>query len=184
MRAKPLKIGLLGTTGVGKDTCCQCIKKLFPNISIQVLRLAQPLYAVQNMVYQICGVEKGGDIQDGALLNFLGKHMRQINPQVLVDAFFDALRKVGTETDLILCPDVRPIDAPSLKKIGFTLIHILADPETALERRKKRGDLTLGQATHETESGLIPEACDAQIVNNGTFEELEGKLRQILQIWL
>lgn len=177
----PLKIGFLGTTGVGKDTCCRCIQKLYPRYLARTVKLAQPLYEAQNFIYRLSGVEKKEEIQDGVLLNFLGKHMRQIDSQVLIRSFAAALREIGSDADLILCPDVRPIDASHLKAMGFILIHVTADPEIALQRRKERRDLSLSQPNHETEQGFSLGSCDYQIVNNGTLEELERQIQLLMQ---
>lgn len=179
MQRRLLKIGFLGTTGVGKDTCCCCIQKLYPRYVARRIKLAQPLYEAQNFIYRLSGVEKKEEIQDGVLLNFLGKHMRQIDPYVLIRSFEAALHKI--DADLILCPDVRPIDAPHLKTMDFSLVHVIADPEISLQRRKKRGDLSLSQPNHETERGLSADSYDYQIVNNGTLEELEGQIQLLME---
>jgi len=180
MLLHPLKIGFLGTTGVGKDTCCLLIQKLYPHHLAKTIKLAEPPYEAQNFIYRLCNVEKKEEIQDGALLNFLGKHMRQIDSQVLIRSFATTLHEIDPNIDQILCPDVRPIDAPHLKAMGFTLIYVTTDPEIALQRRKKRGDFSLGEPNHETERALS--SCyDYQIVNNGTLEELEQQIQFLMQ---
>ena len=181
MLRHPLKLGFLGTTGVGKDTCCRSIQKLYPRYLTRTVKLAHPLYEVQNFIYRLSGVQKKEEIQDGVLLNFLGKHMRQIDSQVLIRSFAATLREISPDVDLILCPDVRPVDAPHLKAMDFTLIHVTADSEIALKRRKARGDLSLSQPNHETELGLNSDICDYQVANNGSLEELEKQIQCLMQ---
>ena len=173
-----IRLALCGNSGVGKDTCSKIILEQFFGLNHVVIRLADPLYAVQNYIYQICGKEKAPDAQDGVLLNFLGKHMRSINPDVLKDCFTKKIRSV--QADLILCPDVRPLDIPYIQEAGFIILHIIADPSVALERRKLRGDISLGSHTHSTEVGLSPALYNHEIVNNGTIEEFKSNILSIV----
>ncbi len=178
--SKLAKIALLGGPGVGKDTFVQIVQKHFSHLSIQVLRLAKPLYEVQDFIYRVCSREIAADVQDGVLLNFLGKHMRQINPRVLTDRFFQLVQEIESETDLIFCCDARPIDIPVIKEMEFTVVHIVTSADIALERRKKRGDLTLGQSSHVTESGVHSDLYDFQMSNHGTMEEYEKSIVQFM----
>ena len=170
------KLGLLGTTGVGKDTFVQIVKRRFSHLNIQMIRLADPLYAVQKFIYAACGTKKEEHIQDGELLNFLGHHMRKINPDVLKEPFERAIQNSIPSFDLIICSDVRPVDVGFVREQGFQIVHISADPKIALERRKKRGDLTLASSLHSTERGLDRSLFDHEISNNGTIELFEESI--------
>lgn len=176
-----LRLALLGNTGTGKDTCVNIIQKLYPLLRIHSIRLALPLYQAQHAIYTICGKEKDFFAQDGVLLNFLGQHMRTIHPNVIQDSFLRELR-LSPQVDMILCPDARPRDLPFIKEAGFFVLHITTDPQLTAERRKKRGDLFLGSATHPTEMGAMPE-IDAHISNDGTLEEYEQKIAALLGCW-
>jgi cytidine deaminase len=173
------QIALLGGPGAGKDTFVRLFRKLHPNISCQVIRLAEPLYKIQKEVYKVCFREIKEGQQDGVLLNFLGKHMREIHPQVLIDHFANTVRE--SKADLILCSDARPLDIPFIKKMGFTVIHIATDPSLALERRRKRGDLSLGNSHHETELGISADLYDIQIPNQGSLEDFEKAILRVFQ---
>lgn len=173
---KMVKLGLLGNSGVGKDTCVRCIQRHYPHLRLELIRLADPLYEVQNYIYRICGKIKDAQSQDGILLNFLGKHMRQINPDVLKQHFFHILEQSEFRADLVICSDVRPQDVPFVRQKGFHIVQIVADPELALERRKKRGDLSLGNPTHCTEKGGASDFYDTQVINNSSLQEFEEKI--------
>lgn len=177
-----LRLALLGNTGTGKDTCVNIIQKLYPLLGIHVIRLALPLYQAQHAIYTICGKEKKFFAQDGVLLNFLGQHMRTIHPNVIQDSFQRELR-LSPQVDMIICPDVRPLDLPFIKEEGFFVLHITTDPQLTTDRRKKRGDLFLGSASHPTEIGTFPEV-DAHISNNGTMDEFEQKIAALLESWV
>jgi|SaaInlStandDraft_3_1057020.scaffolds.fasta_scaffold21286_2 dephospho-CoA kinase len=182
---KTFKLAFLGNTGVGKDTCCHIIQKKFHSLEIKLLKLATPFYAAQNTIYDLCGKEKNPETQDGILLNFLGQHMRFINPNILQESFLKTLNELyREETDLIICPDVRPIDVPFVKKAGFFILHIASDPKITLLRRQKRGDISLGQSIHKTEKGLSPDLYDYQILNNKTLEDFQEKIMKFMEWWM
>lgn len=175
-----VRIALLGSTGVGKDTCISIIKSNFTDKRILVIRLADPLYQAQAAIYEICKRNKEFWSQDGELLNFLGQHMRKVNPTVIKESFQNSLQASAIDVDLIICPDARPIDIPFIKESGFTIIHIYADAQITLERRKKRGDISLGQSNHSTEQGINPLLYDHQISNNGSLAELHENITKLL----
>lgn len=177
---KQIKLGLLGTTGVGKDSCVQIIKNIFPGLSIAVVRLADPLYQAQDAIYKICKKTKNFHSQDGELLNFLGSHMRKINPEVLKESFLDTLQSYNSDVHCMICSDVRAIDVPFVRDAGFTIIHIDTDPKIALERRKMRGDISLGKTNHETEKGICPSLYDYQLTNNGSLEQFQKNVVNLI----
>lgn len=177
---KPLKLGLLGTTGVGKDTCVSLIRDYFPHRSINLVRLADPLYKAQEAIYRICKKNKEFYTQDGELLNFLGSHMRKINPDVLKQAFIDALQFCDAHADFIICPDVRPADIQFVRDVGFIIIHIYADQNITLERRMLRGDISLGKVDHETEKGLSSSMYDYRLTNNGSLQEFQENIGNLI----
>lgn len=177
---KQLKLGLLGTTGVGKDSCVQIIKNQFPDLSISLIRLADPLYQAQDAIYKICKKAKDFHSQDGELLNFLGSHMRKINPQVLKESFLSTLLSCDPNVNCIICSDVRAIDVPFVRDAGFVIVHIDTDPRIALGRRKIRGDVSLGKTHHATEKGICPSLYDHQLTNNGSLEEFQKNVKKLM----
>jgi dephospho-CoA kinase len=182
-RTQVAKLALLGGPGVGKDTFIRCFRELYPHFSSRLIRLADPLYEVQNFIYKICSKEIEKDAQDGVLLNFLGKHMRSINPNVLLQPFAQAVKEIdaGKFVDLILCSDVRPVDAQFVRQLGFTIVRIETDPVIAFERRKLRRDLSLSDNGHVTEDGISANMYDVQISNNGTMQDYKKTINQTLK---
>lgn len=178
------KLALLGNTGVGKDTFVKIFQERFASLSIRLIKLATPLYEGQNAIYKLCGREIATGVQDGILLNFLGNHMRRINPDVIKESFLRELQRQGQEPDIFICQDARPLDVPFVREAGFFVLNIATDPEIALERRKVRGDLSLGASDHHTEKGLSVELYDAQILNNGSLEEFAQKIVKFIHAWI
>ncbi len=180
-KKQKFRLAFLGSTGVGKDTCVNILKARYPNLSIHIIRLAEPLYQAQDCIYRLCRKQKEYYAQDGSLLNFLGQKMRQINPRVLQEAFVEALKDFHPSAELTICCDVRPMDVAFVRSEGFFIVHIVTDPAIALQRREARGDLSLGNSSHVTEGGISSDLYDYQITNNGTREELESQLIHLIE---
>ncbi|MBI5102395.1 MAG: hypothetical protein HZB33_11240 [Nitrospirae bacterium] len=111
------KLALYGSPGAGKSTTTKILTELcaVKRMEIRRLRLADPLYECQSAIYKIAGKPLSSlYVQDGELLNFLGSHLRKINPSVLLDHFHKKLRDTMLELDqlptsnsLIVCDDMR-----------------------------------------------------------------------------
>jgi hypothetical protein len=185
-----LKFGLFGYPGAGKSASAGILSRLARGQELWTrrIRLAEPLYECQQQVYRIAGLTLSNpNVQDGELLNFLGTHLRKINPRVLLERFESNLNLMERELEraeqnngLILCDDVRAADADFVRACGFTLIRISASPSICRERRRKRGDLTAGCESHPTEEGMDSICADLDVVNDASLEELEKALDQLL----
>lgn len=174
-----IKIGLIGNTGSGKGTFVQICKDSLVNLNITTIKLADPLYEAQNQIYKLCNVEKEYYSQDGILLNFLGQHMRMINPNVLKDYIGNRLKE-ASEIDIVFCDDVRPLDVEFMKEYGFIIIKIVTDEHTTFERRMKRGDLTMADSKHKTEQGLEDVKYDYVLENNSSLKDYEHKVKLLI----
>ncbi|MFE3858744.1 hypothetical protein ACFXPN_47440 [Streptomyces griseorubiginosus] len=145
---------------------------------MHIITLAEPLYRAQAAVYQCAGrpLQTGERRQDGALLNFLGSHMRKINPHVLEEHFLSETVRINaacegsTRRQIVICSDARPADLPYLRQGGFHPVVITVDEEVARRRREARGDLTLGDSRHSTENGLEQIHPSTTVDNSGTLE--------------
>jgi cytidine deaminase len=175
-----IKIALTGNTGVGKDTFIQNLSKLKFVQNFKEIKLSSPFYVVQELVYKICGVEKDYFIQDGELLNFLGSHMRKINPNVLKLYFLEQLKQINPGYSLVVCSDARPADLDFLREEKFLIIQILSDKKLSLERRILRGDISLSNFDDVTEKKDKELLADYQIVNNGTLNEYENNIYKLI----
>ncbi|WP_093587939.1 nucleoside/nucleotide kinase family protein [Lentzea waywayandensis] len=151
-----------------------------------MITLATPLYQAQAAVYQIAGKPLDDEsVQDGELLNFLGSHLRKINPSVLEEQFLLELKRISsrglhTGRTLVVCTDARPADFAYLRQELFRLVMIDVDPETSRKRRVLRGDLSLGATDHVTETGLQPADADLIIDNNGSLENFDSAVWNLL----
>ncbi|MFJ8490046.1 hypothetical protein ACIRBZ_17030 [Streptomyces sp. NPDC094038] len=146
---------------------------------MHIITLAEPLYRAQAAVYESAGrpLQIGERRQDGALLNFLGSHMRKINPHVLEEHFLSETARIhaackdSTRRQVVICSDARPADLPYLRQGGFHPVVITVDEEVARKRKEARGDLTLGDSRHSTEIGLERIRPSSPVDNSGTLQE-------------
>ena len=184
------RIAFFGAPGAGKSTTTQLLAHYCEarRIPFKKLRLAEPLYACQQAIYTIAGKPLHDHYsQDGALLNSLGFHLRQINPTVLTDYFSSQLCQVeysfarlDAPYSMVVCDDMRWPDYPFMVNNGFALIRIEAPPEMCLQRRRLRRDLTVGSASHATEQGLDGITPDYVLANTSTLSNLEVSLHKLL----
>lgn len=184
------RLALAGPPGAGKSTASKSLASLANSraMAFSVIKLADPLYRCQAEIYKIAGRPlEDFYTQDGELLNFLGAHLRKINGTVLLDSFdqrleaelraFDAQ---GNSRALVVCDDMRATEASFLRGHGFSIIQIEVPPSLCVERRRRRGDRTLGDAAHVTETPVEILSPDYVISNDGAIEDLTGKLASIL----
>lgn len=178
---KLAKIALFGTTGVGKTTFFRILKQLYSPVHIDEIKLATPLYNVQEYIYKLCSTQRAYEVQDGVLLNFLGQHMRAINPKVLENYFYERI-KFLENSPAVVCTDARPPDYKFIKDAGFTTILIKADKKVSQQRRIVRGDLSLSNPEHSTETNAEGEKLkfDFEISNNGSLEEFEESITKLM----
>lgn len=176
-----LKIALTGNTGVGKDTFVQILRKDKRFSALKEIKLADPLYEVQNFIYNICQETKNYFVQDGELLNFLGKHMRKINPNVLENYFLQELNKIKESYPIILCSDARPQDLNFIRQQNFLVIKITTDKKLSIKRRMLRGDISLANANHQTEIITDDISFDYCIENNKTLHNYQETVLKLIE---
>ncbi len=181
-----LKIALFGNPGAGKSTTSLLIEDYCrsTDVTFRRIRLADPLYDIQSYIYGMAGHPLADFYdQDGELLSFLGGYLRKVNPTVLVDRFAEKLEAVIAELpdtsqgrSIIVCDDMRRLDAESLREHRFVFVRISAAEGECHRRRLMRGDRSLSFAQHPVERGLDEIAQDSTLVNEGTFDDLRQQV--------
>ncbi|MFG2538625.1 hypothetical protein ACGFU4_25680 [Streptomyces sp. NPDC048511] len=184
------RIALFGLPGSGKSTFSSLAKSWAAknDATVHVITLAEPLYRAQAAVYESAGrpLHTAERRQDGALLNFLGSHMRKINPRVLEEHFLSETERIysacegSTRRHVVICSDARPADLSYLQRSGFHPVVITVDEDVARKRKEERGDLTLGDSRHSTESGLEQIHPSTRVDNSGTLEEFSTATTALL----
>lgn len=180
-----LKIALTGLPGAGKSTTSRLLDSAFAQSGrvCRTVKIAAPLYDLQAHFYDRLGHKISAEQQDGILLNFLGKHFRDIESDFLTDdmnARVDLASIVGA--DVVVCDDARPADLSALRDQGFKLVRIETSDDLRTKRKLGRNDLSVGRDDHVTErseagAAVVP---DFVIENSGTIEELVEKVERLV----
>ena len=161
-----MKICFLAPSSYGKSTAIEILQKYF---NIENIKIAEPLYELQNSFYKKLGIDIG-DKQDGELLQFYGKKVRKEDSNFLLNEFKNKVDKVSS--DIITNDDCRPDDYIFLKEMGFIFIKING-------YRRDRNDITLADSKSSIEwQNKIP--FDYEINNYGTLEEYEYELLNLM----
>lgn len=161
-----MKICFLAPSSYGKSTAIEILQKYF---DIRNIKIAEPLYELQNNFYKKLGIDIG-DKQDGELLQFYGKKVRKEDSTFLLNEFKNKVDKINS--DIITNDDCRPDDYMFLKELGFIFIKING-------YRRDRNDITLADSKSSIEwQEQIP--FDYEINNYGTLEEYEYELLNLM----
>lgn len=163
-----LKISFVAPSGYGKTTAAEYLKLTIGSIN---LKLAAPLYDIQDYYYKVLHIQAGGK-QDGEFLQFLGDKIQRERPYFLADTFYEALCQNKNRTSILTNDDCRPHNYAFLKSMGFVFVRINGVSRT-------REDITEIQKNHCVEwQREIP--CDYVLDNNGTLEEYKNKIQGLV----
>lgn len=121
------RIVFYGKSGVGKSTTCKNAIAYYEEKgnTVEVLKLAYPLYLLQKEFYDIAEIEIDFYEQNQKLLEIIATNLREIKPNSLIDNFNKRLSECNSE--IIINDDLRDtkIDYPSMKKNGFIIIKTI-----------------------------------------------------------
>jgi dephospho-CoA kinase len=178
-----LRLSVIGLTGSGKSTFAAIAERLAAErgLTSRRVKLAKPLYDLQQRVYEMAGAPLRPGDQDQVLMETLARTMRRIRPRSLIDRFLAEL--TATDADVVVNDDLRDphVDAVVLREHGFRIVRVRARPETRAARLAERGDLTRAERSTE-ELSLI--TTDAVIDNDGDLDSYEDAVRRLLGAWL
>ena len=162
-----MKICFLSPSGFGKSTAIEILKKHF---DIKNIKIAEPLYELQNEFYKMLRKSDEGK-QDGELLQFYGKKVRSVDKNYLLNTFKEKV--LISNNSIITNDDCRPDDYEYLKSLGFIFIKINGF-------KRDRNDLTNIDIKNKIEwQSNIP--YDYEIDNYGSKLEYEKNLLSIVR---
>ncbi|MGQ0840311.1 cytidine deaminase [Actinokineospora sp.] len=178
----PLRVALFGLPGAGKSTSAGLLRQTLAELGyhIAVVKLAAPLYDVQDFFYTRTDSPLADGQQDGALLNFLGSHFRRTAPEFLLADFAERCANATLGgADVIICDDARPTDLDGLADQGFRIARITVPDALRRARKVGRGDRTVGNDEHPTEAGGESVTSDFEIDNSGGVAELADRIVEL-----
>lgn len=136
-----------------------------------MLKLAKPLYDLQQAFYRLAGKDIDPSDQDQLLLESIASHLRRISPTSLVDDFTQRLAL--TTADVVINDDLRDphVDYPALQRLGFRFVRVRSDEQLRRSRLAHRADLTVVvESQSSAQIDLIQP--DFYIDNNGSLADL------------
>jgi dephospho-CoA kinase len=178
-----LRLSVIGLAGSGKSTFASIVETLAEEYGRTHARvkLAKPLYDLQARVYETAGVPLRAGAQDQSLMEALAAALRRIRADSLVDDFLTRL--AATHADVVINDDLRDphVDAVILRRHGFRIVRVTAQPSVRAARLAGRGDLT--RSDHSTaELDLIePEVV---MDNSGDITNFSRAIRRLIGGWL
>lgn len=170
MKVRTAKVALIAPTGYGKSTVATMIRELCPG-AVNI-KLAAPLYALQEYIYGRIGVENIAT-QDGELLQFLGYKIQREAPHFLASEFQRELSKYDGLVPLVTNDDCRPHNYSTLRNLGFQFVRVLGI-------HRSRSDHSPVDPHHPVEQGLEELDCGFVLDNRGSKAECRAYLEKLL----
>lgn len=119
-----------------------------------------------------------------------GQQMRGYVPNIWVSKCFDAIVDASNEYQYVykgvpfqpIITDLRqPNEYERCRAEGYTIIGVICDETTRIERIKAKGDaFNIDDLRHETESHVDTFDCDYYVSNNGTVGEMKAQFDKIM----
>ena len=169
----PSVIAFTGKMGTGKTTALKfamdfCDKN---DISYEYLKFADPLYELQDLFYQISNLPKP-DKKDRQLLQFLGIHGRNIDPDIWVKILLLKAQDAINRDNLVFIDDCRfDNEAQIIDELNGIIINIHGHTTE---------DETMVNKSHVSENGICPIFFEYNVANIGSKTELKDKIQNIL----
>ncbi|OUM08534.1 dephospho-CoA kinase [Pseudomonas syringae] len=177
-----VRLALVAPSGSGKSTTAQLLRTYFEGegLTVEVIKLAQPLYDLQQAFYQHAGVALLPGMQNQCLLEGIARDLRTLNSHSLVASF--ARRLTQSTAQVVINDDLRDdaIDWPYLRTEGFQVVKILVDHALRQSRLGQRGDVSvvensaLDLQTHRIKADYV-------LPNNSSLDQLEQRVAVVAQ---
>ncbi|TDV44190.1 hypothetical protein [Actinophytocola oryzae] len=139
----PVRVALVGFTGTGKSTIAAGLIEELRRRGQQarLIKLAAPLYRLQQVYYREAGVALAPERQDQELMAEIATRLRSISPAALLDHFLATLATTPPDT-AVVNDDLRVLepDATGMVTAGFRLIRLICPDDIRRARLAGRDD--------------------------------------------
>jgi dephospho-CoA kinase len=177
-----LRLSLVAPSGSGKSTLAGMLKTTFEQmgLTVQVLKLAQPLYELQADFYGKSMVNVARDKQNQRLLEVIATEMRRIDANSLVNNF--GQRLLDCTADVVINDDLRDdtVDWPYLKREGFRVVRVLASAEKRSQYLDGRGDLSV-VSNSDLNLQIARIRADFVLVNNALLADFDAQAKSLAE---
>lgn len=175
-----VRLALVAPSGAGKSTTARLLQQYFEtaDISVEVVKLAEPLYELQRAFYQQSCLAISEGAQNQQLLECIAQQLRALDSRSMVMNF--AKRLACCEADVVINDDLRDdaTDWPYLHDQGFQVIKIFTDASLRQSRLGKRGDVNV-VADSVLDLQMRRIAADYALPNNHSLQRLEAHVAVI-----
>lgn len=176
-------IGLAGGMGVGKSTAVRLVQEAYFNKPVQLFKFAQPLYDIQEYVYnRISSIytRPGDFVKDRKLLQWIGTDWGRstVSDTIWIDLWKNDVNWFleNTPGGIVICDDVRfDNEAETIKAMGGLVIRVTSKQAAA------RIDTKAGITKHASEAGLQDSLVDATVENDRMVTDYEFALLQTIK---
>jgi hypothetical protein len=178
MRERVL-LAAFGRSGSGKGTFVSFVHAYCAerNLGVARVRLAEPLYQLQQEFRRRAGVSLPPETQDQVLMEVAATQLRRLNPRALVDRLLSEMDTA--DADIVLNDDLRDpgTDYPAMLARGFRFVRIECAEQLRRQRLLARGDVTRSDAST---SGIDEIRADFVVDNSGGLEAFQRKVDQLM----
>lgn len=185
MSTQQIRLSLVAPSGSGKSTLAAMLQRLFEEhgYTVEVLKLAQPLYDIQASLYAKALVEVAAGKQDQRLLEVIATEMRRIDARALVNNFQQRLARC--QARVVINDDLRDdqVDWPHLKEQQFQVVRVVTSDENRARNLSMRKDLSVVKNSSLNKQ-IASIRADFVLVNNGPLAQLEVQARGLLAHFL
>lgn len=175
----PTRLCLIGHSGAGKSTTAELIRHTAETTGrrCSIVKVATPLYELQQVFYARLGTPLPPSQQDQQLLESVADWMRQREPEFLIRDFLGRVETI--DADVIVNDDVRSydFDYPRLRAAGWTAIRVVAPTE---HRHKRLSDLGYLTRSDKSTVGVDTVDVDHELHNDASIAELRRKVITLL----
>ena len=173
-------LAVFGLSGSGKGTFAGLVQSYCAErgLSVARLRLAEPLYQLQQEFRARAGIDLPRHVQDQVLMEVAAAQLRRLNPRSLVDRLLAELD--ATTADVVVNDDLRDPDTdyPAMRERGFRFVRVQCPEPLRRQRLVQRGDVSQSDVST---SGIDAIRADVVLDNGAELDVFRRRVDQLME---